>query len=39
MTKAWFKNRLNDHYLQKSRADDYRSRAAYSSKKSTRNID
>jgi len=29
MTKAWFKNRLNDHYLQKSRADDYRSRAAY----------
>ncbi|NCB40629.1 MAG: RlmE family RNA methyltransferase, partial [Erysipelotrichia bacterium] len=29
MAKAWFKNRLNDHYLQKSRADDYRSRAAY----------
>ncbi len=29
MTKAWFKNRLNDHYLQKSRVDDYRSRAAY----------
>ncbi len=27
--KAWFKNRLNDHYLLKARADDYRSRAAY----------
>jgi 23S rRNA (uridine2552-2'-O)-methyltransferase len=27
--KAWFKNRLNDHYLLKSRADAYRSRAAY----------
>lgn len=29
MAKAWFKDRLNDHYLQKSRVDDYRSRAAY----------
>ena len=29
MAKAWFKDRLNDHYLQKSRLDDYRSRAAY----------
>lgn len=29
MAKAWFKDRLNDHYLQKSRADSYRSRAAY----------
>ena len=29
MAKAWFKNRLNDHFLLKSRADDYRSRAAY----------
>ncbi len=29
MAKAWFKNRLNDHYLQKSRADNFRSRAAY----------
>ncbi len=29
MAKAWFKDRLNDHYLQKSRADHYRSRAAY----------
>ncbi|GAB4276465.1 MAG: 23S rRNA (uridine(2552)-2'-O)-methyltransferase RlmE [Candidatus Rifleibacteriota bacterium] len=28
-TKAWFKNRLNDHYLLKSRAENYRSRAAY----------
>lgn len=27
--KAWFKNRLNDHYLLKARADDFRSRAAY----------
>lgn len=27
--KAWFQNRLNDHYLLKSRADSYRSRAAY----------
>ncbi len=27
--KAWFQNRLKDHYLLKSRADDYRSRAAY----------
>ena len=27
--KAWFQNRLNDHYLLKSRADAYRSRAAY----------
>ena len=27
--KAWFKNRLNDHYLKKSRQDNYRSRAAY----------
>lgn len=27
--KAWFKNRLNDRYLLKSRADNYRSRAAY----------
>lgn len=29
MAKAWFKNRLNDHFLLKSRVDDYRSRAAY----------
>lgn len=29
MAKEWFKNRLNDHYLQKSRLDAYRSRAAY----------
>ncbi len=29
MAKAWFKDRLNDHYLQKSRIDDFRSRAAY----------
>ncbi len=29
MTKAWYKNRLNDHYLLKARADNYRSRAAY----------
>lgn len=29
MAKAWFKNRLNDPYLLKSRADSYRSRAAY----------
>lgn len=29
MAKAWFKNRLNDHYLLKSRADAFRSRAAY----------
>lgn len=27
--KAWFKNRLNDHFLLKARADDFRSRAAY----------
>jgi 23S rRNA (uridine2552-2'-O)-methyltransferase len=27
--KAWFKNRLKDHYLQKSRLEDFRSRAAY----------
>ena len=29
MAKAWFKNRLNDHYLNKARSEDYRSRAAY----------
>ncbi|EKE16608.1 MAG: hypothetical protein ACD_10C00894G0002 [uncultured bacterium] len=29
MAKAWFKNRLNDPYLKKSRAEDFRSRAAY----------
>jgi len=29
MAKSWFKNRLNDTYLLKSRADSYRSRAAY----------
>jgi 23S rRNA (uridine2552-2'-O)-methyltransferase len=29
VAKAWFKNRLNDHFLLKSRADDFRSRAAY----------
>ena len=29
MAKAWFKNRLNDPFLKKSRAEDYRSRAAY----------
>lgn len=28
-TKAWFKDRLNDHYLLKSRQEDFRSRAAY----------
>lgn len=27
--KAWYQNRLNDHYLLKSRQDAYRSRAAY----------
>jgi 23S rRNA (uridine2552-2'-O)-methyltransferase len=27
--KAWYKNRLNDHFLHKSRADNFRSRAAY----------
>lgn len=27
--KAWFKNRLNDHYLHKARAEAFRSRAAY----------
>ena len=27
--KAWFQNRLKDHYLLKSRVDDFRSRAAY----------
>ena len=27
--KTWFKNRLHDHYLLKSREDNYRSRAAY----------
>ena len=27
--KAWYKNRLNDHYLKKSRQDNYRSRAVY----------
>ena len=27
--KAWFNNRLNDHYLKKSRRDNYRSRAVY----------
>jgi 23S rRNA (uridine2552-2'-O)-methyltransferase len=29
MAKAWFKNRLNDPYLLKARAENYRSRAAY----------
>jgi 23S rRNA (uridine2552-2'-O)-methyltransferase len=29
MAKAWFKKRLNDHYLKKSRGENYRSRAAY----------
>ncbi len=29
MTKAWFKKRLNDHYLKQSRVDSFRSRAAY----------
>lgn len=29
MTKSWFKKRLNDTYLKKSRIEDYRSRAAY----------
>jgi 23S rRNA (uridine2552-2'-O)-methyltransferase len=29
MAKAWFKNRLNDPFLKKSRDEDYRSRAAY----------
>lgn len=29
MAKAWFKNRLNDHFLQKARAESFRSRAAY----------
>ena len=27
--KAWFQNRLNDHYLKKSRKENYRSRAVY----------
>lgn len=27
--KAWFQNRLNDHYLKKSRKDNFRSRAVY----------
>jgi 23S rRNA (uridine2552-2'-O)-methyltransferase len=29
MAKAWFKNRLNDHFLKKSRQEAFRSRAAY----------
>lgn len=29
MAKAWFKERLNDHFLHKARADSFRSRAAY----------
>jgi len=27
--KAWFQKRLNDHYLKKSRKENYRSRAVY----------
>lgn len=27
--KAWFQNRLNDHFLKKSRRENYRSRAVY----------
>lgn len=29
MSKAWYKNRLNDHYLNKARGEGFRSRAAY----------